>query len=99
MKKAKRDDIIDRYYGVLAERSLYPDRKCKQYRQLSQIAKLILKELTIGKHPRYIMYMQGTGYFCFSREWLKHQDVSLPKMTRLEKIINKQEKPQQVGRS
>jgi len=67
VKKSKRDDIIDRYYGVLAEKGLYSARKdSKQYQQLSQIAKLILGELTLGKHPRHVMYMQGTDYFCFS---------------------------------
>lgn len=63
MIKSKRDDIIDRYYGVLAERNIC-ERDSKQYQQLSQIAKLILSELTIGKHPRHVMYMQGTDYYC-----------------------------------
>jgi len=62
-KSEKLLEIMDRYHSVIAEKTLYSARKdSKQYKQLSQIAKLILSELENGKHPKHIMYVQGTDY-------------------------------------
>lgn len=55
------EDILDRWHQVIAERNCV-GRDSMHYAQLSNIAKLILDELTVGKHPRHIMFMKGTEY-------------------------------------
>lgn len=63
MREEKRNDINDRYYAVLAEKGMQ-EKDGEAYRDLSKIAKLILSELQNGNHPRHIMYMSGTKYYC-----------------------------------
>lgn len=64
MKLSKREEIMDRYYSVIAERNLYFDlrHESNHYEQLSKIAKLILSELTNGKHLKCIMFLGPNGY-------------------------------------
>ena len=63
-KATKRDDIMDRYHGVIAERN-FQEKDGVHYKKLSQIAKLILSELQLGNKYRHIMFMQsglGSSY-------------------------------------
>jgi hypothetical protein len=66
-KSQKREDIQNRFNMVISERNIYLDNKESQhYKKLSEIAKLILNEYTVGNHPRHVMYMtvDGYGYRC-----------------------------------
>jgi hypothetical protein len=60
-KNQRHEEIMNRYYGVLAEKSLQ-EKGSEHYQILSKIAKLILSELTNGNHPKHIMYMVGNRY-------------------------------------
>jgi len=57
-KTEKREEIMDRYHGVIAERNLQ-EKNGIHYKKLSQIAKLILDELKLGNKYRHIMFMQN----------------------------------------
>ena len=58
MNQSKREEIMDRYYAVLAEKSLQ-EKGNRHYIKLSQIAKLILDELKAGNKHRHIMFMKS----------------------------------------
>ena len=59
-KNEKREEIMDRYHGVMAERNLQ-EKDGIHYKKLSQIAKLILNELKSGNNTRHIMFHKGWG--------------------------------------
>jgi hypothetical protein len=61
--KQRREDILDRYYQVIAERNTLL-KHSEQYKELTTIAKLTLDELKKSNETRHIMFLKNGHYDC-----------------------------------